>query len=212
MNSFLTQTPLSIEHLKRDQERGMLHDHRHERVFLMTEDPVRALHTAFRDQWGPKAAEMLYSFGRSWGEQLFSPIAARIEMRRPGIRSIAELSVRDFVKTCDEIWAERGWGHVELVQAHGQIFINLYNSPIAQMLGETQEPADHVFAGIFAGIFSRLSGTHLECIELFCLAHGASSCRFLQGGAPMIESVRNLQAQGASYESILRILQQNNQS
>jgi uncharacterized protein len=209
---FIPKPTTAVDRLSYDLETGVIKDDRQVRMIWIPEDLIQAIHFVIKGQMRGVASQTLYNFGRYWGERFFKQVEMRIMSARPGLKRIQEVSVRDFIKTCDALWADLGWGHFELVQAHGQIFVNLYNSPYAQTVGQCEENVDYMFAGIFAGIFSELSGPRLECVEIMCFSNGYDYCRFIQGGEQVVSVIKTWQAQGANYEEIIQRIQQQHAS
>lgn len=205
---FTPKPSTAIDRLSYDDDAGVIRDDRQNRMIWIPEDLIQAIHVTVKQQMKGVASQTLYNFGRYWGERFFKHVEERILNSRPNVKRIQEVSVRDFIKVCDALWADLGWGHFELVQAHGQIFVNLYNSPYAQVVDQTNENVDHMFAGMFAGIFSELSGPRLECVEIMCYANGYDYCRFIQGSEQVVDVIKTWQAQGATYEDIIQRIQQ----
>ena len=61
-------------------------------------------------------------------------------------------------------------------------------------------PGCHLTTGMFADFFGRLAGTPLAVMEVECRSMGTQRCRFLIGGAEVMQQVYDQMAEGVSYE------------
>ena len=98
----------------------------------------------------------------------------RIDFKATGLKAI---------EVIEQYFSESGWGHIENVQVdreHFRAIIHVSNNPFASKLfGKSKEPIDHLFRGIFAGLFSVAFEKKMECVELHCVARGEQDCEFV---------------------------------
>lgn len=186
--------------LNYDGEAGVILDDRRERVIWVPEDLIQAIHVVIRRRMPDVAAQTLYRFGRLWGERFYGEVVARLAV------PVADVSPRQFFSKCDDLWGESGWGHFEVVDFGAATLVNLYNSPVALSLGESKEPVDDLFAGMFAGLFSKRRGAMMESVEISCLAAGAPYCRFVVGDEAIVRKVYAWMAYGTTTDDIVRRL------
>jgi len=76
-----------------------------------------------------------------------------------------------------------GWGGIKVIdfdEKKKRAIIVVSNSPIATALhGKVKSPVDHLLRGVFAGVFSSLLKTDLECLEHKCAAVNERECEFI---------------------------------
>ncbi|MFH1586647.1 MAG: 4-vinyl reductase [Candidatus Diapherotrites archaeon] len=76
-----------------------------------------------------------------------------------------------------------GWGGIKIIDFDPEkkrAIIVVSSSPIATALhGKAKEPVDHFLRGVFAGIFSNLLKTDLDCLETKCAAMNDKECEFI---------------------------------
>jgi len=84
------------------------------------------------------------------------------------------------VKFLAEFFSACGIGLVEIVHfdpAHLRAILVLEQNPIAERLaGKAHAPVDHVLRGIFAGVFSSIFKTDIDCVEHQCMALNHKNC------------------------------------
>ncbi len=98
----------------------------------------------------------------------------RIDFKADGLKAI---------EVIEQYFSASGWGSIENVQVDKEKFraiIHVSNNPFASRLfGKSKEPVDHLFRGIFAGLFSVAFEKKMECVELHCVARGEQDCEFV---------------------------------
>lgn len=100
-----------------------------------------------------------------------------------------------------------GWGSWEVdlnYKKQGLIFINLFNSAIAQSIGYIGKVVCHFYAGLFAGTFSYLLNQELSGIEIQCYSMGEEYCKFLIGPKNKVDAADFWVQEGASAKEILQ--------
>jgi predicted hydrocarbon binding protein len=84
------------------------------------------------------------------------------------------------VDLIEKYFSNSGWGNIEIVQANSRAIVHVFNNPFAfRLFGVAKEPCDHIFRGIFAGLFSMAFQKEIDCVELHCIAQGANDCEFI---------------------------------
>jgi predicted hydrocarbon binding protein len=75
-----------------------------------------------------------------------------------------------------------GWGVWQYDFRHarnGLVLLELQQSAAAAAIGRADGPVCHLYAGLFAAVFSHLAHRPLAGLELQCAAAGADRCRFV---------------------------------
>jgi predicted hydrocarbon binding protein len=141
-----------------------------------------------------KTKEVLYDIGYAWGEELYSKVERFALSLFPETRSIKDLSMNQFHQIFTNHLAALGWGNFELKRRDDFLFVDLYNSIFADGIrrgrneNEVETGCD-LYAGFFAGIFSRISNMKLACVELTCRLDGYEWCSFLLDNEDTIGAV-----------------------
>ncbi len=191
-----------------DHDSGTAVTHNGLRVFLATEDWILALQRSAEEQIGRMSAHFFYQIGYEWGLRHYQNIERILLANHKGYyKSAHDISISGFIYWIDRCIMGSGWGHLELVEENSRIFINLYNSAYAMMVGRIGRPACHVWAGVFAGAFSSAAGIELACIEILCYSMGADLCRFLLDGKEAVDATAFWVESGMRYEDILKNIQ-----
>ena len=76
-----------------------------------------------------------------------------------------------------------GWGNIQTIDLEleaKRAMILVENSPFATALkGKQQNPVDTFLRGILAGIFSKMLGEDIDCVETECAAQNSERCNFI---------------------------------
>ncbi len=75
-----------------------------------------------------------------------------------------------------------GWGKLEIPKADwktGKAMIIVRNSVVAEIVGHSKKPVDHILAGFFAGGISANFKKNVEAKEIECVACGNRFCKFI---------------------------------
>jgi predicted hydrocarbon binding protein len=99
-----------------------------------------------------------------------------------------------------------GGEHNESLQSKGLTVIELRNSAVAQSMELAGKPVCHMYAGLFAGVFSFYDREERGCIEIQCYAMGNDVCKFLVGSQKQMNAVEFWSNEGASATEILQKL------
>jgi hypothetical protein len=83
------------------------------------------------------------------------------------------------------------------------IFIDLFDSAIAKSLGQLGKPVCHIYAGLFAGVFTYLTQRDLSGIEVQCYAMGEDICKFIIGAEKRINAAEFWFREGATAREII---------
>jgi hypothetical protein len=94
----------------------------------------------------------------------------------------------------------------EALQSKGLTVIELRNSAVAQSMALAGKPVCHMYAGLFAGVFSFYDREERGCIEIQCYAMGNDVCKFLVGSQKLMNAAEFWSKEGATATEILEKL------
>ncbi len=180
-----------------------------QRIVCVSEHFITALLTTLEEELGDAGREVMYQIGYQWGVE---------DMKSYSQRAQQEFEV-EFEKmsmgTMLETWwwplNIEGWGtwHYDFRQGkQGIIFVDLYESAVAQSLGNVGKVVCYFYAGLFAAVFSKLAKQELGCIEIQCYSTGEDYCKFLISTKKRINTAAFWRNEGATSKDILRKLSQ----
>jgi len=89
---------------------------------------------------------------------------------------------------------------------HGLVLVELQNSFTAHACGNSGRAVCHLYAGLFASVFSHLAHRELAGLEVQCAAAGGDRCRFLVAVPKRIASARPWLDEGVSVEEMVKRL------
>jgi predicted hydrocarbon binding protein len=185
---------------------GKLHTQRGQRAFLTSDDFLAGLRQGLA-AIGRDTAGVLYQCGWKWGQHEMRSLVPRVEQEQG--RSVQEMDAALFL---EQWWASlqsAGWGAWEpdmSQRKHGVILIDLTDSAQAGVAGLNERTGCHLYAGLFAGVFSYLTKTGLAGLEIECCATGAACCKFIVGTQKRISTAQALFSQGATVREIMNRL------
>ncbi len=181
---------------------GTVTDWNGARNIFAGEDFILALIQGFEQEVGNASSVLMYDLGKAWGEQDFAQFKQSFEAE---YGSIAERQLPFVLEAWWWPFTTQGWGTWEVDlddQANGFLFISIFDSAVARTLGTVGKPVCHLYAGLFAGFFSKLVGQDLGCIEIQCYAMGETYCKFLLGKKDRIDAATFWQTEGATVRDI----------
>jgi predicted hydrocarbon binding protein len=177
------------------------------RAFLATEDFIVGLQRGLEDEVGDAASMILYKCGFQWGLDDMKAFVPLIEQEF-GYR-LSEMDAKFFMEQWWWPLQAEGWGawKVDLSQRRqGLIFVDVFDSAIAKSLGNVGKPVCHLYAGLFAGVFTSLTKRELSGIEVQCYAMGEDHCKFVIGADKRINAAEFWVREGASAREIIERL------
>jgi predicted hydrocarbon binding protein len=86
----------------------------------------------------------------------------------------------------------------------GVVMIDVDQSAVAAALGRTGYCECHLYAGLFAGAFSRFTTHELAAVEFACTARGNDCCKFVVAAPAKVERARSWRDSGFGADDILR--------
>lgn len=205
------QQPLRHNHytdqdfFQHDRTTGILRNVYGQRCIYVTEDFVTGLLAGLEEEVGDAAGEIMYKCGYEWGRE---------DMKSFTERAQAEFEV-EFSKMRMGMMLEtwwwplqiEGWGgwRYDFRQGkQGLIFIDLYESAVAQSLGNLGKVVCYFYAGMFAAVFSTLAKRELACIEIQCYSMGEDYCKFLISTSKRVNAAAFWRNEGATSKDIMK--------
>lgn len=188
-----------------DPARGTLRDATGRRLVRVSADLLAALHAALEAENGATATDVLYKLGRRWGEADFRAFADRAP-KEAGVPSLEQMHFNVLLESWRWPLTAAGWGtwrHDFRRARVGLPVVELANSAAVAALGQTGKPVCHLYAGLFAALFSALAHRELVGVELQCAAAGADGCRILVASAARAATAAKLRDEGVPAEEIL---------
>lgn len=192
------------EFYRHDPQRGILENPYGQRMMRVTEDFMIAMLGSLEEEVGQQGArEIMYKCGFQWGMYDMRGFLARMQAE---FEAELDLMRVDFLM---ESWwwplTIEGWGtwRYDFRQKDkGLLFVELYESAVAQSLGDVGAVVCYFYAGLFASVFSVLARKNLGCVEMQCYATGADFCKFVISDYERVDAATFWRNQGVSAADI----------
>ncbi len=160
---------------------------------------------------GEHARHALYKSGYEWALQDMVRLSRHLAGEFGGGANL-DLWQMDAKFVLDRWWAPlhaTGWGACALDLSsfsRGFSFVELRHSIVAANSPGSDEPACHLYSGLFAGALSFVERQERHAIEFQCAALGAPTCKFVIGPGPQVDEAESWRQQGVAPEEIRRRL------
>jgi uncharacterized protein len=187
--------------------KGVLTNAYGQRLLRVSEDFVVAVLGGLEDELGDAAGEVMYKCGYEWGMEDMSSFTPRMQAEFE--MAMSKLSMGLLLETWWWPLQIEGWGawNYDLRQGkQGLIFIDLYESAVAQSLGNVGKVVCYFYAGLFAAVFSVLARRNLSGIEIQCYSMGEDHCKFLIATEKRVNAAAFWRQEGATFKDITRKL------
>lgn len=170
--------------------------HQHGRLLGLDINFLKSLTGHLGKKFGPKSEQALYDIGYQWGLAIYQDIEKLALGLHPGVQSIKDLNMNQFHRMFTNHLAAIGWGNFELKRRDDFLFVDLHESIfVAMQKALDEKPGAHticpMYAGFFAGIFSRISNMDLACIEITCACDGYEHCSFVLDNRDTILAIKS---------------------
>jgi predicted hydrocarbon binding protein len=192
---------------KHDARRGVLTNVYGQRVVRVSEDFVVAVLGGLEDELGDAAGEIMYKCGYEWGMEDMSSFTPRVQAEFE--LAMNKMAMGLLLETWWWPLQIEGWGawQYDLRQGkQGLIFIDLYESAVAQSLGNVGKVVCYFYAGMFAAVFGTLARRALSCIEIQCYSMGEDHCKFLIATDKRVNAAAFWRQEGATFKDIMKKL------
>jgi len=190
-----------------EREKGIITDWNQARNMFVTEDFIIGLIEGLQEEVGDASSVIMYDIGYQWGIKDCSFFQQWFEKEYN--QKIANMNLKFVLEAWWWPFISQGWGNWDVDfsdQQNGFLFVNIFDSAVARTLGDVGKPVCHIYAGLFAGFFSRLLKKSLGCIEIQCYAMGETYCKFLLGKQDRIDAATFWKNEGANATDIQKKL------
>jgi predicted hydrocarbon binding protein len=190
---------------RHDRQAGVLRNVYGQRVFRVTEDFIVGLLAGLEEEVGDAAGEIMYKAGYQWGLEDMKSFVPRIQKEYEV--QFAKLGMGMMLETWWWPLQIEGWGNWRYDFRQGKqglIFIDLYESAVAQSLGNVGKVMCYFYAGLFAAVFTLLSKKELACIEIQCYSMGEDFCKFLISTSKRVNAAAFWRSEGATSADIMK--------
>ncbi|MGL4423017.1 MAG: V4R domain-containing protein [Gemmataceae bacterium] len=192
---------------KHDPKRGIIQNAYGQRVLRVSEDFLVAILGGLEDELGDAAGEVMYKCGYEWGMEDMASYTPRVQAEFEV--QINKMAMGLLLETWWWPLQIEGWGawQYDLRQGkQGLIFIDLYESAVAQSLGNVGKVVCYFYAGLFSAVFGTLARRPLSCIEIQCYSMGEDHCKFLIATEKRVNAAAFWRQEGATFKDIMRKL------
>lgn len=204
------------DYFKIDAEKGAIYLHDGERAAKVNETFINGLHLGIEEEVGDSSSLLMYQTGLQWAALDMKRFGERMRHEYGGGKTDMWQMNKQFVM---ETWwwplTVQGFGawrltlgdkHNEALQSKGLSIVELRNSAVAQSMALAGKPVCHMYAGLFAGVFSYYDREERGCIELQCYAMGNDVCKFLIGSQKQMNAAEFWTKEGATAAEVLEKL------
>jgi uncharacterized protein len=183
------------EFFSHESERGAIYMRDGQRAAKVTEAFINGLHGGIEEEVGAAGALMMYRCGYAWGVQDMKRFAERMRQEfGGGKREIWNMSMR---------FVFESWWWPLTIQDKGLTVAEIRNSAVAKSMKMLGKPVCHLYAGMFAGVFSVYDRQERESIEMQCYSMGNESCKFLIGTKERVNAAEFWRQEGATSVEIM---------
>jgi predicted hydrocarbon binding protein len=195
------------EFIRREEGSAKLYLRDGQRAVLASEDFVAGLHSGLHEEVDDASSLIMYKCGYEWGVNDMQRFARRMRHEFGGGRTDIWNMNRNFVF---ETWwwplTLEGWGTWKVdfgFQKQGMTFVTIGNSAVAKSMEQVGKPVCHMYAGMFAGVFSVFEREERDSIEVQCYSMGNDCCKFLIGEKSKVNAAEFWRQEGATANEIL---------
>ncbi len=198
------------EFFSADNEKGAIYLHDGQRAAKVNEAFINGLHLGVEEEAGDASNLIMYQTGHQWALRDMKRFNERMRHEfGGGKKDIWQMNLRFVLETWWWPLTIEGFGGWSLdlsFENKGIKMIELRNSAIAQSMEMAEKPVCHLYAGLFAGVFSYYDREERGGIEVQCYAMGNDVCKFLVGNTKQVDAVDFWRKEGASAIEIMEKL------
>ena len=173
------------------------------RVVTVPDSLLRAIHASLEHEAGEAASVILQQCGKIWGRRFAD--RHLLEIRREFKSDAGQFPFGLFAQVLRAVWSMNGWGSLSMsfaLQTQGFIEVTVENALYGELVGKSDRPVEHLWAGLLGAFFSVVAGQDLEATQVACVSCGAPSNVFLIGLAARAQIVSGWVRQGRSAAKI----------
>ncbi len=163
---------------------------------------LHQLRSALERSVGVQTAPLLQEAGFVSGEALFDRFSLWLADEYQ-IEDVRQLDATFLEEALSRFFAKSGWGVLTLNRLGESVM--MIDSPdwAESNPGTAPYPSCHLSSGIFADIFTRMSGGQFAAMEVECRTRGDTRCRFLLASPETLTLVYERMTHGLTYEQSL---------
>ncbi len=181
------------------------------RVIYLSADIIRGIYDALHYEAGESWGIILKSCGHLWGQRIAKLLEREVQLKAQ--RRLEAFTVAEYVALVENYFSHHGWGkltiHLDDAADYGIVRATLTHSFFAATLTQVEGPVDFMIAGMLQGLFERLSGCELDCLELTSPRQNAApASEFLITAPQRLASLETLIGEGVPFEVLLNQLRQ----
>lgn len=192
---------------KHDGTTGVVRNIYGQRIIRVSEDFITGLLGGLEEEVGDAAGEIMYRAGYHWGLEDMKSFSARTAQEFQV--QFSKMGMGMMLETWWWPLQIEGWGawRYDFRQGkQGLIFIDVYESAVAQSLGNIGKVVCYFYAGLFAAVFSILAKRELASIEIQCYSMGEDYCKFLIASSKRVNAAAFWRNEGATSKDIMKKL------
>lgn len=194
------------EFFREDQEEGSIYLRDGQRAAKVSEDFIVGLHSGLEEDVGDASNLIMYKCGIEWGLQDMKRFNNRMRHEFGGGKlDVWQMNKRFVFETWWWPLTIEGWGGwtLDLTFAKRDItFVEIRNSAVARSMERVGKPVCHLYAGMFAGVFSFFEREERQSIEVQCYSMGNDCCKFMIGKEKQVNAAEFWRQEGANAEEI----------
>jgi predicted hydrocarbon binding protein len=180
------------------------------RLVYLSSDLIKGIYEALYFEAGEAWHLILKKCGYLWGKRVSDTLQKELEFATQ--QSLGQLSVVDYLKLVESYFARYGWGQVTIqledAPQYGIVRVTMTHSLFVSALHHLEERVDGMIAGMLQGLFEKISGQSLDCLEVACAQRDAEPCVFLISAPKRIASIEHLVADRVAVNDIIQQLRQ----
>lgn len=180
-----------------------------QRAMLLSESALYGLFNAVTTYCEKDAGEVVYDIGANYGRNFFRNLERFALSTFPDVTNLRDLDMKRFQAFFASMVAIIGMGRFELRKESDFLFIDLENRLFSDIADETAQQVFRFYSGFFSGIFEKISGVRLACIEFELDNFDRRQCTFLLDNFETIDSVRFWMDSGMSPKNALNKIREN---
>ncbi len=190
-----------------DVEKGTIRTPTGTRICALTDDFLIGFRSAVQFECGKATDRVFKTCGKKWGKTFVERFDRELTDHF-GV-PLSDVSTGLVERCMDEAFRYYGWGKptIDLSEYDsGLVSVSVTDPVMPAMVGPTDKPADPLFAGFFAAVFSHYAKTDLECVQTDCPTRGADASRFVVGLGERLKPVGGWVTEKLAHAVIVRRL------
>lgn len=173
------------------------------RVITLPDSLLRGIASALEHEAGDAAPIILHGCGKIWGKRFAEHHL--LEVRQLFKTDAGQLPFGLFAQTLRRIWSLHGWGNLSMsfdLRELGFVEVFVENALYGSLVGESDRPSEHLWAGLIGAFFSTLTGKDLDATQTSCVSCGAEENVFLVGLGTRVQLIQDWVRKGRSHAEI----------